>query len=213
MNDLRRQIGTLNFTRSSPEIQKICDEYYNEIKKDVIAEHGYSGWSSVWHEVHREVIEPKIPGEDSEEVNLEGTCSWVPASFRHDVEGGHSRTVYGGVCIAGMANRIIDRKLGKALARQTREEGKQAIENNIRGTALNRVCEKYLTKLLSSDPRFKVESNYYVSTDLGRRYLDLVVLKDGIPVQDIEIKAANSPYTRPNSFEAEIENKKPTKER
>ncbi|GFT61887.1 curved DNA binding protein DnaJ [Nephila pilipes] len=338
INDLRRQIGTLNFTRSSPEIRKICDEYYNEIKKDVIAEHGYSGWSSVSHEVHREVIEPKIPGfiadlkaqkkaachkqllklfedelnelpgreasqlldrflegndsplrehlvcydrklfakkikevypehtiysldralnnslfainevgncetekalkehekqlglqlsrrekleqsftnlgfsDDSEEVNLEGTCSWVPASFRHDVEGGHSRTVYGGVCIAGMVDRIIDRKLVKALARQTRKEGKQAIENKIRGTALNRYCDIYLTKLLSSDPRFKTKSDGYVKTDLGKRYLDLVVLKDGIPVQGIEIKAADSRYVRPDSFEAEIENKKPTKQ-
>ncbi|MGL9778989.1 MAG: collagen-like triple helix repeat-containing protein, partial [Wolbachia sp.] len=337
-NDLRRQIGTLKFTKSSPEIRDICDRYYNEIKKDVIAKHGYSGWSSVSHRVYREAIEPQIPkfiadlqaqkkaachkqlsklfedeldelsraevsrlidkflegndkplrehlvchdrkliakkikevypehtintldkalnnslsaiseivdcetekalkehekqlrvrlsgrekleqsftdlgfGDDTEEVNLEGTCPWVPASFRHDVEGGHSRTVYGGVCITGMANRIINPKLVKALARQTREVGKQAIENHIRGDALNKVCKEILTDLLSSDPRFEVRPGRSIETPFGKRILDLIVLKDGIPVQGIEIKAADSPYVRSDSYQAELLGRKPTKQ-
>lgn len=380
LNDIREKIGTLNFTRSSPEIREICDRIYDRIRSDYINQHGLLSWgwySTVSCDVHREIIGPQIPelianlkaqkkaachkqlsklfedelaelsgqeanqlidkflednyqplrerlvyydrtqvakkikeiypehtintldralnnslsainevvdcetekalkehekqlrvrlsgkekleqsftdlgfGNDAEEVNLEGSCSWVPASFRHDVEGGHSRTVYGGVSILGRikecanqkdkeallrqiseiagrvitADKIINKDLVRALFKQTSEKGKQIVANNIRGSALNEACKILYKELLSSDPRFEIRPGRPMKTKYGRRTLDLVVLekdkygnyklggdKKPKPVAGLEIKAANSPYVRPDSFKAEIENKKPTRQ-
>lgn len=380
LNDIREKIGTLNFTRSSPEIREICDKCYNRIRSDYIDRYGLLSWgwySTVSCDVHREIIGPQIPelianlkaqkkeacckqllklfedelaelprreasqlidkflegnasplrerlvyhdrteiakqlkkvysghtlntldralnhslsaineiidcetekalkehekqlrvqlsgrekleqsftdlgfGDDTEEVNLEGTCAWVPASFRHDVDGGHSRTVYGGVSILGRikdcasqkdkeallrqireiagrvitVDKIINKDLVRALFKQTSEKGKQIVANNIRGSALNKACEILYGELLSSDPRFKVKPNHRVKTPSGWRILDLVVLekdKDGNyklggdkkpkPVLGVEIKAANSPYVRPDSWKAELLGRKPTKQ-
>ena len=61
LQDIRTQIGTLKFTKFSPEIQRICEEHYEAIKRKIIAEHGSSGWNRVSHKISEEVIEPKIP--------------------------------------------------------------------------------------------------------------------------------------------------------
>ncbi len=340
LNDIRQQIGTLYFTESSPEIRDICDRCYDEIRSDIIAEHGYSGWNSVSHKVYREAIRPKIPkfitdlqtqkraachkqlselfkdelsgseasqlidgflegnddplhkhlvyydrkqvakkikeiypehtthsldkalnssppiidkiiesetkkaleehkrqlqiqlsgrekleqsfvdlgfATDIEEVDLEGTCLWVPASFRHDVEKGHSRAVYGGVHIAGMAYRSINPKQVKILLRQTSEASKRLWQNKIRGDTLSTFCAKFLTKLLSSDSRFEVKERYRVKTPSGLRILDIVAGKIGKngkfePVVGYEIKAGDSPYVRPDSEGAEMQGEKPTKQ-
>ncbi|GFS56369.1 hypothetical protein NPIL_568071 [Nephila pilipes] len=96
---------------------------------------------------------------------------------------------------------------------------------NIRGTALNRVCEEAFRKYLSSDPRLEVRANYPIETPTGLRRLDLVVLekdKDGNyklggnkkpkPILGVEIKAADSPYVRADSWQAELLGRKLTKQ-
>ena len=262
LQDIRRQIGPLKFTEFSPEIQSICDQHYEAIKRKIIAEHGFSGWDSVSHKIRKEAIEPKIPdlildlhvekknacrkqllelfkgelanlsswqpnqlidkfldGHDNplldqlisydrkqiakkikevypehteesldqalnnsllnmneiveretekaleqhkqylktrlsereklekslvdlgfasntEEIDIKGTCLWVPASFRHDVDKGHSRAVYGGVRILGAARQISPAQT-QILARQTAQVGQRSAQNRINYQAQN----------------------------------------------------------------------------
>jgi len=327
-NDLRRQIGTLEFTEFSPEIREACDRCYNSIRSDIIAEHGYSGWNSVSHRVYREAIEPQIPrliadlkaqkkaachkqlsklfedelaelsgreasqllnrflegndrplrehlvcydrklvakkikevypehtvnsldralnnslsainevvncetekavkeheqqlklrlsgreklersftdmgfGDDTEEVDLEGTCSWVPASFRHDVEGGHSRTVYGGVSILGRIRECATQKDKEALLRQTRTSAKRLQQNRLAGNAVCKFFAENVVQPLYPGSEYKIKTNHYVSTPLGGRFLDVAVLRynketgrDEV-VKAHEVKIGKSPYHR-----------------
>lgn len=341
LNDLRRQIGTLDFTRSSPEIREICDRCYDRIRSDIIAEHGYRGWNSVSHKVYSEAIEPKIPGfirdlraqkkaachkqlsklfedelaelsgqeasqlvdkflegnasplrerlvyhdrteiakqlkkvypghtlntldralnhslsaineiidcetekalkehekqlrlrlsgrekleqsftdlgfgDNTEEVNLEGSCSWVPASFRHDVDGGHSRTVYGGVSILGRIKECATYKDTRALLRQTRASAKRLQQNRL---ADNAVCNFYRENIVApqySGPEYKIKTNHYILTPHGGRFLDIAVLrynketkKDEV-VKSYEVKIGNSSYRRQKKIDDWLfENKK-----
>ncbi len=256
LQDIRRQIGTLKFNEFSPEIQSICDQQYEAIKRKIIAEQGFSGWNSVSHKIRDELIEPKIPdlildlevekksacrkqllelfksefaslsswqpsqlidkffdGNDNplldqlvsydrkqvakkikevypehteetldqalnnsllnmneivdretekaleqhkqqlktrlserekleksfvdlgfasnaEEIDIKGTCLWVPASFRHDIDKGHTRTVYGGVHILGSARQIGSAQT-QILARQTAQIGQSSGQNRV----------------------------------------------------------------------------------
>lgn len=319
LNDVRRQIGALKFTEFSPEVQAICDKYYEEIKRKVIAEHGYTGWNSVSHKIREEAIEPKIPdlildlqvekksacrkqllelfksefaglsswqpsqlidkffdGNDKplldqlvsydrkqvakkikevypehteesldqalnnsllnmneivdretekaleqhkqqlktrlterekleksfvdlgfatqvEEIDLKGTCLWVPASFRHDVEKGHSRAVYGGVHILGIARHISPAQM-QVLARQTTQAGQRIWQNKVWGDAANRYHATLVQQQLSN-PNMTVKPEHHVSTAHGARFLDVAVLSGKTLQQGYEVKTGNSPYT------------------
>jgi hypothetical protein len=67
---------------------------------------------------------------NTEEIDIKGTCLWIPASFRHDVDKGHSRTVYGGVHILGSARQIGPAQT-QILARQTVQIGQSSAQNRI----------------------------------------------------------------------------------
>lgn len=61
LSDLRRQIGSITFTKDSPEIQGPCQKMYNDIKNDIISKHGYSVWNQQSYRIWPEVITPQIP--------------------------------------------------------------------------------------------------------------------------------------------------------
>ncbi|WP_218814161.1 DnaJ domain-containing protein [Rickettsiella endosymbiont of Dermanyssus gallinae] len=274
LNDIRRQIGSLSFTKNSPEIVELCDKFYEETKAKIIAEHGRSGWNSVSHKIRSEAIDPKVPqlildlqsqkktacrkqllelfknelaglffsnpsqlidkfleandkplldqlvaydkkqvakkikevypehteesldramnhsllviddiveketpaaleqhkqqlkkrlderkvleksfvdlgfACDADEIDIKGTCLWVPASFRHDVDKGHTRTVYGGVHILGGA-RQIGAAQTQVLARQTNQVGQRSAQNRINYQAQSNHAREILHKKLS----------------------------------------------------------------
>jgi curved DNA-binding protein CbpA len=317
LHDLRGQIGTLKFSEFSPEIQAICDNYYEEIKRKIIAEHGYSGWDSVAYTIREDVIKPKIPGfilelqtqkktscrqqllalfkselaglsswypsqlidkfldgddkplldqlvkhdrkqvakkikevypehtEESldrvlnnsffmideivdretekaleqhkqqlkirlgerekleksfvdlgfavnaEEIDLKEACLWVPASFRHDVDKGHSRTVYGGVHILGIARHINPAQMN-ILANQTRQAGQRLWQNKVWGDAANRY-HATLVQQRFPRPEYELKIDRFFKNPIAPRYPDVTVYSNGKPVHCSEVKTGGAP--------------------
>lgn len=318
LNDIRRQIGSLSFTKNSHEIVELCDKFYAETKAKIIAEHGLSGWNSVSHNIWSEAIDPKIPqlildlqtqkktvcrkqllelfknelaglffsnpsqlidkflesndkplldqlvaydrkqvakkikevypehteesldralnhslltideiveketpkaleqhkqqlkkrlderkvleksfvdlgfACDANEIDIKGTCLWIPASFRHDAEKGHTRTVYGGVHILGIARHISPAQM-QILARQTTQAGQRLWQNKVWGDAANRY-HATLVQQRYPVPEYKVEIDRYFKNPIAARYPDVTAfVQDGKPIYCAEVKTGNAP--------------------
>ncbi|WP_218813548.1 DnaJ domain-containing protein [Rickettsiella endosymbiont of Dermanyssus gallinae] len=317
LNDIRRQIGSLTFTKNSPEIVALCDKFYEDTKAKIIAEHGRSGWNSVSHKIRSEAIDSKVPqlildlqtqkktecrkqllelfknelaglffsnpsqlidkfleandkplldqlvaydrnqvakkikalypehteesldgalnhslltiddiveketpkaleqhkqqlkkrlGErkvleksfvdlgfacDAEEVDLKGTCLWVPASFRHNVEKSHTRTVYGGVHILGIARQISPAQM-QILARQTTQAGQRLWQNKVWGDAANRY-HSTLMRQQFPDSKYEIRIDRYFKNPVAARYPDVTVLLNGKPIHCSEVKTGSAP--------------------
>lgn len=131
---------------------------------------------------------------NAEEIDIKGTCLWVPASFQHDVEKGHSRAVYGGVHILGIARHISPAQM-QVLARQTTQAGQRIWQNKVWGDAANRYHTTLVQQQLSN-PNMTVKPEHHVSTAHGARFVDVAVLSGKILQQGYEVKTGNSPYTR-----------------
>ena len=130
---------------------------------------------------------------NAEEIDIKGTCLWVPASFRHDVNKGYSRAVYGGVHILGIARHISPAQM-QILARQTTQAGQRLWQNKVWGDAANRYHATLVQQQLSN-PNMTVKPEHYVSTGHGARFLDVAVLSGKTLQQGYEVKTGNSPYT------------------
>jgi hypothetical protein len=124
-----------------------------------------------------------------EEIDLKGTCLWVPASFRHDVDKGHSRAVYGGVRIAGIA-RFIDPKSEAILARKTTFAVRQLWHNKIVGDAFRDMLAHGLQQ-----HGLVTRTEVSKPTDLGSRRIDIEVWRNGVCLGGIEVKSGNPPRT------------------
>lgn len=131
---------------------------------------------------------------DTEEVDLNGACLWIPASFRHDVETGHSRAVYGGVHILGIARRIDPEQM-RVLARQTTQAGQRLWRNKVWGDAANRYHAS-LVEQKYPPPQYEVKIDEFFRNPIGRRYPDVTVLsKEGVK-RYYEVKTGNAPVNR-----------------
>jgi len=75
----------------SDEIVKIETKKALEKHKDHLKEKMSNG-----EKLENSFVELKF-GATKAEINLDGSCLWVPASIRHDVNANHRRVVYGGV--------------------------------------------------------------------------------------------------------------------
>ncbi len=131
---------------------------------------------------------------NAEEIDIKGTCLWVPASFRHDVNKGYSRAVYGGVHILGIARHISPAQM-QILARQTTQAGQRLWQNKVWGDAANRY-HATLVRQQYPDPKYDVRVDKPTfSTAHGRRRWDVNVLEENRLAHASEVKTGNSLYT------------------
>ena len=59
LRELRKDIGSMSFTRNSPEIKAMCNKANDDLKRQVTAKGG--SWSSMSSQVWTQHIEPEIP--------------------------------------------------------------------------------------------------------------------------------------------------------
>lgn len=129
---------------------------------------------------------------ETEEIDLKDACLWVPASFRHDVEKGRSRAVYGGVHILGIARHICPHQM-QILARQTRLAGQRLWRNKVWGDAANRY-HATLVEQRFSDPQYVVRIDQPTfKTPYGLRRWDVTVFEGKKLIHASEIKTGNAP--------------------
>lgn len=132
-------------------------------------------------------------GATKADVNLDGSCLWVPASIQHDVDASHRRVIYGGVQILGIARHINPAHM-KILANQTRQAGQRLWQNKVWGDAANHY-HATLVRQQFSDPKYDVRvDNPTFSTAHGRRRWDVNVLEENRLVHASEVKTGNSLY-------------------
>lgn len=132
-------------------------------------------------------------GKQSEPVSLEGRCFWVPASVRHEVPQEpsgltrHSFFTYGGVSIHPRVN-IASRNAGPL--RGNTVGGAQIIKNKIQGDLFR---DQLAQQLRAAGREVHIEVSK--RTPFGRRFMDIEIRQNGVPVGGIETKTGKSRYT------------------
>jgi curved DNA-binding protein CbpA len=61
LQKIRTDMGSFTFTASSPEVRQACNNFYNEIEKDIKAKHGEKVWQQHSGSVWSQHITPEIP--------------------------------------------------------------------------------------------------------------------------------------------------------
>jgi len=120
-------------------------------------------------------------------INLDGSCLWVPASIRHDVDTGHRRVVYGGVRVSGIG-RFINPRTEAILARQTTFAARQLWHNKLVGDAFRDMLAHGLQQ-----HGLVTRTEVTKDTGLGPRRIDIEVWRNGVCLGGIEVKSGNPP--------------------
>jgi hypothetical protein len=120
-------------------------------------------------------------------INLTGSCLWVPASIRHDVNADHRRMVYGGVRVSGIG-RFINPRTEAILARQTTFSARQLWHNKLVGDAFRDMLAHGLQQ-----HGLHVEKEVTKTTGLGLSRMDIEVWRNGVCLGGIEVKSGNPP--------------------
>lgn len=131
-------------------------------------------------------------GATKTDINLEGSCLWVPASIQHDVDASHRRVVYGGVQILGIA-RHINPDYMKVLANQTRQAGQRVWQNKVWGDAAR---DYHVSLLKQQYPGSQVQPEFHMRTPLGARYLDAAIVSGTELQKGYEVKTGNTDGSR-----------------
>lgn len=131
--------------------------------------------------------------ENENEMSLEGMCLWVPASVYHSVDQKHSYTVYGGVQIAPQLNQANSQIAG-ALSNQAANNASISSQSQVQINRQNGNAFRDQVAQQFRDAGYQVQTEIYKRTDLGGRYIDVQVQKDGV-TRGFETKTGNSPYT------------------
>ena len=194
------------------EIKKVYPEHTLESLNQIFTSPSYHSDEVVETETkkalekHKDLLKEKInAGEKLEnsftelkfgatkaDINLDGSCLWVPASIRHDVNANHRRLVYGGVQILGIA-RHINPAYMKILANQTRQAGQRLWQNKVWGDAANRYHASLVQQRFPG-PEYQVEIDRYFKNPVASRYPDVTAFaNEGRPVYCAEVKTGNAP--------------------
>jgi len=172
------------FTNSSYNLDEVVEtetkkalEKHNDLLKEKI---------NGGQKLENSFIELKF-GATKAGINLDGSCLWVPASIRHDVDADHRRMVYGGVRVSGIG-RFINPKTEGILARQTTFAARQLWHNKLVGDAFRDMLAHGLQQhgLVA---RIEVTK----ATELGSRRIDIEVWRNGVCLGGIEVKSGNPP--------------------
>ena len=133
-------------------------------------------------------------GKHEEPINLEGKCFWVPASVRHEVrkdaatgQTRYSFFVYGGVNIQPRINVVQG---GNGPLAGNRVGVAQIVQNKIQGD----LFRDQLAQQLRAAGR-EVHIEVTKKTPFGRRFMDIEIRANGVPIGGIEAKTGNSRYT------------------